>query len=127
MKIRYFALAAALAATSGVAVAQSANDARCILLANAYAKQSKDPAAQKMAESSVYFYLGRIGSQATTAQMKALFDQQSKTITDANAGGLMGDCVKGVETKIEMMQTLAAQEAPTAAPATKKPANPQGR
>ena len=127
MKVTHFALAAALLVASGAAAAQSASDARCILLANAYAKQSKDPAAQKMAESSVYFYLGRIASQATAAQMKSLFDQQAKTITDANAGGLMGECVKGVESKIEMMQTLAAQDAPAPAPATRKPSNPQGR
>ena len=35
----------------------------------------------KLAEASMYFYLGRIG-HATSAQVKAQFDQQSKTITD---------------------------------------------
>ena len=101
MKSSRFALAVILLATSGAAAADSGTDARCILLA----------------------------STATTAQMKALFDKQAATITDANAGGLMAECVKGVESKIEMMQTLAAQETPavTPPPATRKPANPQGR
>jgi hypothetical protein len=123
MKSIHIALGAALLATSGAAAADSATDARCILLANAFAKQSKDATQQKLAEDSVYFYLGRIGGQATAAQMKALFDQQVKTITDANAGALMGECVKAVQAKVDLMQALAAQEAPPA----KKPANPQGR
>ena len=119
MKTSRIVLAAALAAASGPAAAQSANDARCILLANVFAAQTKDPGAQKVAEAALYFYLGRINANETPAQMKALFDQQSKTITDANAGALMGDCVKPVQDKVQLIQTLAKEAKP--------PANPQGR
>jgi hypothetical protein len=115
------ALAAALLATGGAAAAQSATDARCIVLATAFANQSKDANQQKLAEDSLYFYLGRIGGQPTAAQMKALLDQQAKTITDANAGTLMGDCVKGVQAKVQLLQALAAQSQPA------KPQQPQGR
>jgi len=119
MKSIRIAVAAAILATSGGAAAQSATDARCILLANVFAAQTKDPGAQKVAEASLYFYLGRINPNESVAQMKALFDQQSKTITDANAGQLMGDCVKPVQEKVQLIQTLSKEAKP--------PATPQGR
>ncbi len=105
--------------TSGAAAAQSAADARCILLSNVFAKQTKDPDAQKLAQVSLYFYLGRIGSQATAAQMKTLFDEQAKTITDANAGPLMQECIKPVQAKVQLLQSLSGSQP--------KPAQPQGR
>ena len=123
MKVSHLALAAALLTTSGAALAQSATDARCIVLASAFASQSKDANQQKLAEDSLYFYLGRVNGQPTTPQFKAALDAQSKTLTDANAGTLMGECVKAVQAKVQLLQTLAAP--PT--PATKPPANPQGR
>lgn len=125
MKIARIALAAILVATSAAATAQSATDARCIVLATAFANQSKDANQQKLAEDSLYFYLGRISGQPSTAQFKAALDAQGKTISDANAGTLMGDCVKAVQAKVQLLQTLAAQSPPPA-PAT-KPTNPQGR
>jgi len=120
MKAIHITLAAALLTTSGAAVAQSANDARCILLANAFASQSKDANQQKLAEDSLYFYLGRINGQPTTAQMKAVMDAQAKTLTDANAGTLMGECVKAVQAKVQLLQTLAQQQ-------QKPPPQPPGR
>ena len=125
MKATRLTLAAALLATGGAATAQTANDARCILLANAFAGQSKDANQKKLAEDSLYFYLGRIDGQPSAAQMKTVMDAQAKTLTDANAGQLMGECVKAVQAKVQLLQTLAAQSAPPAP--TKPPANPQGR
>ena len=124
MKIAHIALAAALFATSGAATAQSATDARCLVLANAFANQAKDATQQKLAEDSIYFYLGRISGQPTTAQLKAALDTQAKTLNDNNAGTLMGECVKAVQVKVQLMSSLAAQQ--PQAPAT-KPTNPQGR
>ena len=124
--MKSIALAATMLATSGAAAAQSANDARCILLANAFAGQAKDANQQKIAEDSIYFYLGRISGQPTAAQMKAVLDAQAKTLNDSNAGQLMGECVKAVQAKVQLMQAISAQSQPPA-PATKPPANPQGR
>ena len=87
--------------------------------------RSKDANAQKAAEASLYFYLGRISSAATAAQMKALFETQGKTITNANAGALMSDCAKAVQTKVDMLQSLAPPQPAAAKPA--KPTPPQGR
>jgi hypothetical protein len=120
MKLTAIALAAGLLVTGGAASAQSATDARCIMLSNIFAQQAKEPNSQKAAEASLYFYLGRIGPNATTAQMKALFEAQAKTITQANAGTLMGDCAKAVQTKVDLLQTLAAQQ-PAAKPAPAQP------
>lgn len=119
MKVLPILATAALLTTSAAASAQSASDARCILLANAYGKEAKDTNAQKLAEATFYFYLGRIGASATAPQLKALFEQQGKTITDAAAGGLMNDCVKGFQSKVELIQSLAPQQ-PAPAP-QKKP------
>ena len=113
-------LAAALLVTSGAAAAQSATDARCIVLATGFANQSKDANQQKMAEDTLYFYLGRLGGQPISAEFKAALDAQSKTITDANAGTLMGECVNAVKAKVQLLQSLAP-------PPAKAPANPQGR
>ena len=121
MKAIHLAVAAAVLVTGTAAAAQSANDARCILLANAFAGDSKDAKQQKIAEDTLYFYLGRIAGQPTAAQMKAAFDQQGKTITDANAGPLMNDCVKPVLAKVQMLQAVSNDSKPA------PQAQPQGR
>lgn len=126
MKLTRIAIAAGLLATSGAAAAQSANDARCLLLSNAFAKQAKDAQAQKLAEASLYFYLGRIATGETAAKMKALFDAQTKTITDANAGNLMNECVKDFQSKMDLVGSLGTPPAGAAAPTT-PPKKPEGR
>ena len=120
MKIAQIALAAALIASGGAAAAQSAVDARCIVLATGFANQSKDANQRKIAEDSLYFYLGRLNGQPSSAQLKTALDEQAKTITDANAATLMGECVNAVKAKVQLLQSLAA-------PASKPSANPQGR
>jgi len=125
MKSTPLAVAAALLMASTAAAAQSANDARCILLANAFAGDAKDAKQQKIAEDTLYFYLGRIAGQPTAAQMKAALDEQGKTLTDANAGPLMNDCVKPVLAKVQVLQSLATESKP--APQAKTPAQPEGR
>jgi hypothetical protein len=125
MKSLLVAVAVALLATGGSAGAQSATDARCILLANAFAAQGSDAKQQKVAEDTLYFYLGRISGNPTAAQMKAVMDAQGKTITDANAGPMMNDCVKPVLEKVQVLQTLSNESKP--ASPTQTPAQPEGR
>src|SRR5690348_16577212 len=119
MIVTRIAFAFALLASGGAAVAQSATAAGCILVSNAFAQQSKDPQAQKLAEASMYFYIGRISDRETPAQLKALLDAQAKTITDATASNIMNACVKGLQSKMEMMQGIAGQSKPAAPPAKK--------
>ena|SRR4051794_30411861 len=123
MTFKRIAIAAALLLSGSAATAQSATDAGCILLSNAFAKSAKDANAQKAAEASLYFYLGRIGNGMTSTQLKALFDQQGKIITDANAPTMMTACVKAIQTKVDLLQTLA-QSAPVQ---STQPPKPEGR
>jgi hypothetical protein len=128
MKALRLACAALFLATGGAAAAQTASDAQCILLGNIFAGQAKEPNAKKMAEASVYFYLGRIGNQMTSAQLKAMLDAQSQTITQANAGPAMGKCAAAVQAKVEMLQSMKGPAKPAPAkPAPGKPAQPPGR
>lgn len=120
MKPLSIALAAVLLATSGASAAQSATDARCIVLAAGFANRAKDANQQKIAADSLYFYLGRVDGQPNSAQFKAALDAQAKTITDANAATLMAECVAAVKTKVQLLQSIAT-------PSAKAPANPQGR
>ncbi len=123
MKALGIALATALLTTGGAAAAQTAGDAQCIVVSNVFASQAKDENAKKIAEASLYFYLGRIGNQMTAAQLKALLDAQAKTLTQANAGPTMNKCAAAIQAKVEMLQSMA----PAAKPAPAKPAQPPGR
>jgi hypothetical protein len=125
MKPLTIAIAAALLTTSGAAAAQSATDAQCLILSNAFAKGVKDAQQQEAAKAAFYFYLGRIGETATAAQLKALLDTQGKTITEKTAGETMNKCVQGLEAKVELLQSLAP--AKPAAQQQQKPQTPQGR
>jgi hypothetical protein len=109
------AAASAFFFTTGAAAAPSPTDARCVVLSNVYASDSKDPKAQKIAEASFYFYLGRIG-QVTAPEIKAMFEQQGKTITDATAGGLMDGCVKEFQARLQLIQSLGSPQAPQKKP-----------
>ena len=112
-------VAAVLLAGSASASAQTTTEARCIVLSNVFAKEGKDDAAKKLAEAAFYFYLGRVSPQATSAQLKAQLDAQMRTITDANAGTLMSECIKNVQSRVQLLQSIAGPPKP--------PGPPQGR
>jgi hypothetical protein len=125
MKALKIAAGAALLMTGGSAVAQSATDAQCLILSNAFATQAKDENAKKMAESAFYFYLGRIGNSATAPQLKALLDQQMKALSQDTAGKLMNACADTVASKMQLVQSFAGP--PPAGAAQPKKAQPGGR
>src|SRR4029079_6267126 len=116
MKAIQVALAAALLASSAAAAAQTATDAQCLIVSNAFSRGAKDADAQKAAEATLYFYLGRVGDRMTAAQLKTLLDTEMKTISDKPAGATMNKCVQAVQSKVQLLQSLAP-----AAPAAKKP------
>jgi len=128
MKFSHIAIGAALLAPASSVTAQTATDANCILVANAFAKNSKDANEQKAAEAALYFYLGRVKDSETGPQLKALFDSSSKTLSNANAGTTMQACMKTFQGKIMLLQSLApAQAAQPAQPASPTPKKPEGR
>lgn len=116
MKTIQAALAAALLASSGAAAAQTATDAQCLIVSNAFARGAKDADAQKTAEATLYFYLGRVGDRMTSAQLKTLLDTETKTITEKTAGATMNKCVQVVGSKVQLLENLSP-----APPAAKKP------
>lgn len=124
MKLISIAIAATLLLSGSAAAAQSASDVQCIILSNVFAKNSKDANAQKLAESAFYFYLGRLPDSATAAQLKPIVEAQEKAITDATAGPTMNNCVKAIQAKVQMLQSLSPA-APAAATTPKK--KPEGR
>ena len=128
MKFSHIAIGAALLAPASSVTAQTATDANCILVANAFAKNSKDANEQKAAEAALYFYLGRVKDSETGPQLKALFDSSSKTLSNANAGTTMQACMKTFQGKIMLLQSLApAQAAQPAQPASPTQKKPEGR
>jgi hypothetical protein len=107
LKALPLALAAALLASAGTASAQSAGDIRCIVVSNAFASQATDSNEKKVAESALYFYLGRVGDGLTPARLKSLLDTETKGLSEKTAGAEMDKCVAAIQAKIKMMQDLA--------------------
>lgn len=124
MKTFRIALAATLVMTGGAATAQSASDAQCIIVSNAFASQSKDAEQQKVAQASMYFYLGRIGNTVTAPQLKTLLDAQMKTINNANAGETMNKCLATIKSRVDMLESLDPEAKPTAPAKPGAPAQP---
>lgn len=122
--MRFFLVAAAAAALacSAAATAQSNSDARCIVLSSAFARSGPNEQAKQLAQAALNFYLGRVSPAASSAQLKALFDQQMATITDANDGQLMGECIKNFQAVVSRVDNIAAQSKPAT-----KPTQPDGR
>ena len=112
MKAIKILFATGLLVTGGAAAAQTASDAQCILVSNAFANGTKDANQQKAAEASLYFYLGRISNQMTATQLKALLDQQAKTLTEQTAGATMNKCVQAIQTKVQLLQSLSKSAQP---------------
>lgn len=119
MKPLTVAIAIALLAAGGDASAQSSSDVGCLLISNAFARSAKDPSAQKAAEAAAYFYLGRIGDHTTPAQLKTMFEAQSKTIDDKTAGSMMNACIAAIATKVKLVQSLSPEAA--------QPQQPKGK
>lgn len=117
MKALPAAVAAALLFYGGAAIAQTAGDAQCIVVSNAYAAQATDANAKKIAEAAVFFYMGRISNSMTPAQLKAMLDAQIKTLTPATAPGVMNKCAAAFQAKLSMLQSVGAPVKPAAPPA----------
>jgi hypothetical protein len=121
MKAVPIALAAALLLSGAPAQAQTASDAGCLILSNVFAQKAAEPSVKKISESAFYFYLGRVADRTTAAQLKALLDTQSKTITDATAGTMMKNCIQTLQNRADLVQSLAPPPPQQPAPPPKKP------
>lgn len=103
MKFLTTAIAGSLLSVSGAAAAQSATDAQCAILSSVFAQNSKEPRAEKIANASLYYYVGRLSVSNSTAQLKTLLDQQAKTIPDAKAAEMMNGCAKTFQAVVQSL------------------------
>jgi hypothetical protein len=121
MKAAQIALAAAFLLATAPARAQTATDAGCLVLSNVFAQKAAEPQVKKLAETAFYFYLGRIGDRTTAPQLKALLDAQSKSLTDATASTMMKSCIQTLQSRADLLQSLAPAPAQQPAQPPKKP------
>ena len=121
MKAVAIALAAALLLSGAPAGAQTASDAGCLILSNAFAQKAAEPQIKQIAQASFYFYLGRVADRTTAPQLKALLDAESKTITDATAGPMMKSCMQTLQNRSDLLQSLSTPAPKPSAPPPRKP------
>jgi hypothetical protein len=114
MNLVRLAVAAVFLISTKAATAQTATDAGCLILSNAFAQKATDEQVKKMSETAFFFYLGRVADRTTAPQLKALLDQQSKVITDATATGLMKNCLQTLQSRSDLVQSLSSPTPPTA-------------
>lgn len=104
------ALGAAMLATP--AQAQSVNDIRCVLASNAASKISKVPNEQRLAESTMQFYLGRIDGKYDKARLTAAFSEQMKSLTGTKLGPTMQACLNYAQQRMRFVQSVGARMTP---------------
>ena len=95
----------------GAAAAQvpTPTTAGCLLVSNAFSKHATEEKVRPIAESVLYFFLGRIDPGTTTGQLKMALLQQGRLINSANATGLFNACLRQVQANGQMLQTAAQQ------------------
>lgn len=111
------------AAASGLlfstgAAAQAPADVRCLVLSNAFAQGGSTAELKRAAQSSAFFYLGKIDGRWSDAQLRSALVEQAKSIKPANAGAEMQDCVRRMQASAVKLQSLAPRP-PAAAPQKK--------
>lgn len=116
---RYLTMIGAALATLGTAapvVAQSVeSDVRCLLAANVFARQEKDPAKKQLAVAASLFYLGRLDARMSIERLKVAMLVQAKAMPASSLGPTMTTCAKHL---LELNVSTTGQ--PTPAPSKPK-------
>jgi hypothetical protein len=100
-----FIATTAVALLSAPANAQSVNDVRCALASNAFATSAKGDSEKQTARDLLYYYIGRIDSQLSAAQIKAEYLSQKKLMSAANLSSTMQACYKAAQARIKAVQS----------------------
>jgi hypothetical protein len=80
---------------ASASVAQTvADDAKCLLVSNTYARTSTTQEARVIAGSTAAFYLGRIDGRVSPTALKAALAAQHKLLTAANGPAIMKACTE---------------------------------
>jgi len=108
--------AAAALVAAAPATAAPAEDVRCFMLSNLFAQKAATDQAKKVAQSSAYYYLGKLQGMGD-ADLRRLIAEQQKQITQASASSDMLACARTVTASGQRIQSFApAQAAPRPAP-----------
>jgi len=83
---------ASLAAATPASAQSVDSDIRCLLAANVFAQQEKDPAKKRLAANTYIFYLGRLDARISNEQLKAAILPQAKAMPAASLGPTMTAC-----------------------------------
>ena len=93
MKASIFTAALIVAVAASPASAQSvADDTRCLLLSNVYAKADKEEQSRRIANQSLMFYLGRLDGRASATDIAAGVRAQAATVDPKTSGAQMSAC-----------------------------------
>lgn len=90
------ALAAIAIAATPASAQTVADDARCLLVSNTYARTATTQDARVIAGSTSAFYLGRVDGRVPPAQLKAALAAQEKLLTASNGPAIMKACTERV-------------------------------
>lgn len=106
-------LAAVSAAATAVPVrAQTPSAVSCLVVSAAWSTSTKDAKAKQLALAAAAFYLGRLDSATTPAQFKSAYDRERRALTQKKAGPLMNSCVRVMQDKARMVETVRQQLRP---------------
>lgn len=105
-----FAFASSLLAAAPAA-AQSVADVRCLVLSNAFAQGASKAEAKQAAQSSAFYYLGKIDGRWSDAQLSKALLEQARSIKLASAGGEMQECARRMQASAVKLQSLAPKPA----------------
>ena len=97
------------AASAAPAPPPPATTAACLIVSNIFAKHSTGEKERSLAQSALYFFIGRIDDRTTAEQLKLELKQQHQLITGANAAALMNACVRQMQAKSQMLQAVGQQ------------------
>lgn len=83
--------------------------AGCLLVSNAFAKHATQEKERTLAQSVLYFYIGRISDRTSLDQLRTELEQQGQALTSTNATPLMNACLREMEMKAQLLQNAAEQ------------------
>lgn len=96
---------AAFAAASPAPAQQVARDARCLLVSGVFATSANDEKAKQVANLTRSFFLGRLDSRLSPAQIGAAFAAERRNITQATLAATMNACAQYVGSRTVAVQT----------------------
>jgi hypothetical protein len=96
-------------------------DVRCLMLSNLFTKTSPVEQAKVAASQARLFYLGRVSSKFTSAQLETAMNAEAKAIDSDHAGPDMNACLASVQAAAAAAEVAGKKAAATASGPVVKP------